>query len=81
MCTAIHNAVEKAMSLFPQAQFLIAGHSAGAHLVANILFGNTRLGSNQGFLDRILGFAFLSGVYDIRPVQFTTPNDALDLST
>jgi arylformamidase len=76
----IQYAVIKAMGLFPKAKFVLAGHSAGAHLIANILCGDNRISKDQGILERIAGFALFSGIYDIRPVQRTILNDALDLS-
>jgi len=88
MCTAkvpemagmIQKAVIKAMRLFPKAKFVLAGHSAGAHLVANILCGNNQVSQNEELVRRIVGFVFVSGLFDIRPIQRTIINEALDLT-
>lgn len=56
------------------------GHSAGAHLVAMLLF--------SGWLDQLddsvrhlaKGFVLISGIYDLTPLVSTYINDALKLS-
>jgi arylformamidase len=59
-------------ALGPHGTVVVAGHSAGAHLVAmSILVRPSPLR-----VDRVV---LLSGVYDLRPLVLTTINDALRL--
>lgn len=51
----------------------VAGHSAGAHLVASQLAGEAGL---PAVVDRLI---LISGVYDLRPLARTPINDALGL--
>ena len=49
---------------------VVAGHSAGAHLVAM----STLVGSSPVAVERVV---LVSGVFDLRPVQMMSVNDAL----
>lgn len=68
--SALHTLAEA----FPAAQFVLIGHSAGAHLALSAL--------TDGMLaDRVLGVLSLSGVYDLAPVRLSFLQTELALST
>jgi arylformamidase len=59
----------------------LAGHSAGAHLVASALLDTAswrRCGARPA--DVIASATLLSGVYDVRPLRHTYINDALGMN-
>jgi arylformamidase len=61
-----------------KARPLVIGHSAGGHLTAAMLA--TRWGTIAGVPDDLVvaGIA-ISGIFDLRPLVYTSINDALDL--
>lgn len=77
MCVAVSKSLEKAMEVFPQGQFILFGHSAGAHLIASILCGEQ---NSQKTYERISGLVLFSGLYDIRTVQNMFINEILKLT-
>ncbi|WP_424971828.1 alpha/beta hydrolase [Dinoroseobacter sp. S76] len=58
---------------FPEAQFLLVGHSAGAHLALSAM-------ADRGLAARTQGVLALSGVYDLRPVAQSFLQEALALT-
>lgn len=56
------------------------GHSAGAHLVAMLLFSGWLDQLDESMCCRLKGFVLISGVYDLTPLVSTYINDALKLS-
>jgi arylformamidase len=56
------------------------GHSAGAHLVAMLLFSGWLHQLDYGVRHLAKGFVLVSGVYDLTPLVSTYINDALQLS-
>ncbi|WP_108658716.1 alpha/beta hydrolase [Acuticoccus kandeliae] len=55
----------------------ISGHSAGAHLGAEILAHDW---SNEGVVPELQGATLISGIFDPAPAAFTTVNAQLDLT-
>lgn len=55
----------------------LAGHSAGGHLVTRMAC--TGIGLPQEVLDRIEHVVSISGLHDLRPLQFTRMNETLQL--
>lgn len=68
-CRAALAAVAAAV---PHSSLVVAGHSAGAHLVAMV----TSSSAPPVVVDRVV---LLSGVYDLRPLVHTTVNEPLGL--
>ena len=62
---------------YPQCRFVLAGSSAGAHLVASCLADQTLM---QPLQSRIIGCVLLSGVYDLSPLVETYINKAVGLT-
>ncbi|XP_076246144.1 kynurenine formamidase [Calliopsis andreniformis] len=60
----------------------IAGHSAGAHLAASLLYDKSWLDkmAEKRFLDLIKGVVLICGIYNLKPLLDTSFNDALQLS-
>jgi len=56
------------------------GHSAGAHLVAMLLFSGWLHQMDESVCNIAKGFVLISGVYDLTPLVTTYINDALKLS-
>ncbi len=55
----------------------LAGHSAGGHLVSNMLCKNNRLQNKiQGTIDHVVS---ISGLHDLRPLRLTRMNQTLGL--
>jgi arylformamidase len=59
------------------ARVSLSGHSAGAHLVAEVLAADWAGGADAGF---IRGAIMVSGIYDPAPAQLTTVNAQLNLT-
>lgn len=67
--SALHTLAEA----FPAAQFVLIGHSAGAHLALSTL--------NDAMLaDRTLGVLSISGIYDLAPVRLSFLQSELGLT-
>lgn len=60
--------------IFPNAQFVLVGHSAGAHLALSAM-------TDQELAARTLGVLALSGVYDLAPVRLSFLQSELALSS
>ncbi|XP_054016738.1 kynurenine formamidase [Hylaeus anthracinus] len=60
----------------------IAGHSAGAHLAASLLFDESWLNrmTEQGHLSLLKGIVIIGGIFDLKSLLGTTINDALKLT-
>lgn len=56
------------------------GHSAGAQLVAMLLFSKWLNQLDNSVFQLLKGFVLISGVYDLTPLVGTYINDALKLS-
>nr|WP_281354690.1 alpha/beta hydrolase [Roseospira navarrensis] len=88
--SAITNAVREAIQVLWQDasilgldrhRFVVAGHSAGGHLVAQMLCTNWP-GLDAGMpLDTLKGGIAISGLFDLRPLVRTSINGALRLDT
>ncbi|PNF33147.1 hypothetical protein B7P43_G14454 [Cryptotermes secundus] len=57
------------------------GHSAGAHLVAMLLFSGWLDQLDDNMCCTVKGFVLISGIYDLTPLVSTYINDALKLSS
>ncbi|CAL8112727.1 unnamed protein product [Orchesella dallaii] len=81
MQAELSSALKKAIKQFPEAKFIVGGHSAGGQLAASLLhslpdeFDETELG------DRLIGLFLVAGVYDLRPLVSTYVNDALKMTS
>jgi arylformamidase len=71
-------ALQTLIYLYPNAQLVISGSSAGAHLTA-MLFSRTELMASLN--KQLSGVLLCSGVFDLRPLVNTYVNDALQLTT
>ncbi|XP_076661231.1 kynurenine formamidase [Halictus rubicundus] len=60
----------------------VAGHSAGAHLAASLLFDESWLDRmmKQGYMKLLKGLVLIAGIYDLNPLLNTTINDNLNLT-
>nr|XP_033330444.1 kynurenine formamidase [Megalopta genalis] len=60
----------------------IAGHSAGAHLAASLLFDETWLNKmmEREYMNPLKGLVLIGGIYDLGPLVDTTINDNLKLT-
>tara|TARA_B110000503_G_C7074374_1_gene382280 strand:- start:14 stop:862 length:849 start_codon:yes stop_codon:yes gene_type:complete len=57
---------------------ILAGHSAGGHLVTRMICEGTPL--SQALLDRVLTVMSISGLHDLRPLLLNSMNDVLGLT-
>ncbi|WP_170424029.1 alpha/beta hydrolase [Ruegeria arenilitoris] len=67
------SALRRLAQSFPTAQFVLVGHSAGAHLALSALTDAT-------LADRTLGVLSISGVYDLAPVRLSFLQSELSLT-
>ena len=60
----------------------VAGHSAGAHLAASLLYDKLWLDkmTEYGYLKLLKGVVLLSGIYSLKPLLGTTINNNLQLT-
>ena len=72
MVEVCRTALAELAALGPYREVVLAGHSAGAHLVAMVALAAT----SPLPVDRVV---LLSGVFDLRPVVLTSVNDAVGL--
>jgi arylformamidase len=70
-------AVAYLAQLYPKAQLVLAGSSAGAHLCSALLADQLLMERLAG---RLMGVVLCSGVFDLRPLVPTYINDALGLT-
>ena len=61
----------------PKNNFNLLGHSAGAHLVAEMLFTNWRELDHNLPTDLINAAVAISGIYDFEPILFCTENKGM----
>ena len=57
----------------------LAGHSAGGHLVTRMVCDDSPL--LPALLERVEGLVSISGLHDLRPLQLTTMNEQLQLTS
>jgi acetyl esterase/lipase len=57
----------------------LAGHSAGGHLVTRMVCDDSPL--LPALLERVEGLVSISGLHDLRPLQLTTMNQQLQLTS
>lgn len=81
----LHPALAKAHGWRPEWQqlpFVVAGHSAGAHLATEFALrqANATTTTPADAATRIHGVFAISGIYDLRPLVHTTLNQRLNLS-
>ena len=57
----------------------LAGHSAGGHLVTRMVCDDSPL--LPAVLERVEGLVSISGLHDLRPLQLTTMNEQLQLTS
>jgi len=75
-------AFKKAVIQFPNAKFIVGGHSAGANMAAQLVFHTDpkELNFTSDGHFQLVGAFLVSGIYDLRELVHTTINDALNLS-
>ncbi|CAL7949268.1 unnamed protein product [Xylocopa violacea] len=79
--TAIEHVLKDAFSLGCR-NIWVAGHSAGAHLAASLLFDQLWLDKmmKQGYLNLLKGIVLISGVYSLEPLLHTSIDTDLKLA-
>lgn len=64
---------------FDRSRMVVAGHSAGGHIVAMLMAGRPGGGPADWLAGPIQGGIALSGLFDLRPIRLTYLNQALRL--